>query len=596
MDLLQYIRVLQRWLWLLILCVVIGATIAFVISKTQTPIYQAETRLLVSQGVSAWAQGNLADSELAKTLLEMVKTERVVMAASGKLNYVVSASQVSASVEVGTRFIKVTATDTDPVRAADIANAISEKLIEQYGLMEAGRYAEYEENLNMQMTQVKSQIDVLTSQINQISNVSTEEEKKYYEEKIAEIDLEITGLNNEIAILMTKQQDGGLSSTEQLQLNSLNQALNLAQGNRTFYNNLLTNMERPGFSLNLTDNQVAQMQNTLMVYQGIYQQLMNTLQTSRTNRINESVSLEQVEMAQIPTTYVYPKPVSTALQGAIFGLVLSGGAVLVIEYLDDTIKTPDDVARVMGMRVIGFIPEIEKEKIKEGELFVITAPRSPVAEGFRALRTNLEFMSQEMSLRTFLVTSSGPGDGKSTVAANLSNIFVQGGKSVVIVDADMRRPTLHRHFKMNNRVGLSDVLYGRLNVQSVLQRYRDSQQFVITSGSLPSHPTELLGMPVMKKLMEDLMATFDIVVIDSPPFVVADAALLSSMCDGVLFVIKPGVTHSDSVSAMLEQLRQGKANVLGAIMNKVPKNRGYYYGGYRRYYMQYGEYSGYKEQ
>jgi capsular exopolysaccharide synthesis family protein len=163
-----------------------------------------------------------------------------------------------------------------------------------------------------------------------------------------------------------------------------------------------------------------------------------------------------------------------------------------------------------------------------------------------------------------------------------------------VIDADMRRPTIHKHFSMTNRVGLSDVLTGRLNINSVIQRWGDKELYVVTSGPIPANPTELLGMPLTKKIIDELSVHFDMILIDSPPFVVADAAVLAAEVDGVVFVVKPGVTHSDSVQAMLEQLRHAKANIVGAVMNKIPKSRGYYYGGYRRYYQRYGAYTDYQ--
>ncbi len=599
MDLLNYLRVLQRWVWLIIICVILGAVIAFFISNAQTPVYETSVRFWVTTGNSTYSSGNLTGSELANTYIQMLTTPKIIQAAQQQIgmDIQINSGNISAENVSGTRFIRVNVRDTDPDRAAIIANTLVEVLIVENEAIQNSKFLETESAMEMEIESVRGEIATLTDEIDVLSTTAVEEKKREYRNIISGIDAEIYDLESYVYANQWKFNQTGpdqvyVSPEETAEYNSQSNQLANKRNERDFYRQLLWNLEAGNTSY--FDRQIQTKQNSLNAYFNNYTQLLTSYQNLRVNNLKDYIGLEKVDTAVPPQNQIYPNPRNSAIQGAVFGLVLSAGAVLLMEYLDDTIKTPDDVARIMGMRVIGFIPEVEGEKIKEGQLFVTLSPRSPVAEGFRALRTNLEFISEEVPLNRILVTSSGPGDGKSTVLTNLAEVFLQSGKRILVIDADMRRPTVHKHFSLTNRVGLSDVLRGRLNINSVIQRWQDKELYVVTSGPIPSNPTELLGMPLTQKLIDELSVHFDIVLIDSPPFVVADAAVLASIVDGVIFVVRPGVTHSDSVQAMLEQLRHAKANIVGAVMNKIPKSRGYYYGGYRRYYQQYGEYSDYQ--
>jgi non-specific protein-tyrosine kinase len=205
-----------------------------------------------------------------------------------------------------------------------------------------------------------------------------------------------------------------------------------------------------------------------------------------------------------------------------------------------------------------------------------------VAEAFRSLRANLEFSSVDKPVRRLLVTSPSPGDGKTTVAANLAAIMAQGGRRVVLLDADLRRPKVHRFLGVPNRLGLSDLFRGAVPLHMVLQTSdRAKDVTIVTSGSLPPNPTELLGSGRMDRILEELGARGDLVVIDSPPSLVADVQVLAAKVDGVVIVIQPGHTHAEEARATLEALQRSGTRVIGVIFNRIPLNRFYYYGGYR---------------
>jgi capsular exopolysaccharide synthesis family protein len=175
----------------------------------------------------------------------------------------------------------------------------------------------------------------------------------------------------------------------------------------------------------------------------------------------------------------------------------------------------------------------------------------------------------------------------------LAIILSQGGKKVLLLDADLRRPNVHKQFSIPNRVGLSDLIRGRMDVEDVIQVPENIKKLsIITSGSLPPNPAELLGSLKMGLILDSLKSIFDVIVIDTPPMLVSDAQILSSRVDGILFVVRPGKTHIDVAKSPLEELKRIDARVVGVVLNRIPRNRGYYYGGYR-YYSPYYSSNGY---
>ena len=186
--------------------------------------------------------------------------------------------------------------------------------------------------------------------------------------------------------------------------------------------------------------------------------------------------------------------------------------------------------------------------------------------------------------RIILVTSSGESEGKSTVAANLAIVEAQSGKNVIIIDADMRRPKVHVQFNKSNRRGLSDVVTGKLRIEDVVKTYDQVENLsIITCGTIPPNPSELLGSERMSQTLKDLEERYDLVVIDTPPMIVSDAQILSGKVDGVIFVVIPGQTRAIAALRPIEELHRIGSHVLGIVANKIPKSRDYYYGGYNYY-------------
>jgi len=339
---------------------------------------------------------------------------------------------------------------------------------------------------------------------------------------------------------------------------------------------------------NASSTQMAQLQRTLDLYEQIYFSSISSLETLNLTRVQSSPNVVQVEPASVPKKPYAPRPFQTAaLYGAV-GLLLMGGIAFLVEYLDDTIKTPEDVEEHLGLPVIGLIADMKGDLFDrnkdEKNIFVASQPRSPISEAFRSLRTSLEFYSVDEPLELLIITSSGPEEGKTTVAANLAAILAKSDKKVLLLDADMRRPNVHSHLGISNRMGLSDLIRGRMSASEVIQHSEEVENlFVMTSGSLPPNPAELLTSKKMGDILIDLKKQFDVIIIDTPPSVVTDAQILSTKADGVIFVIRPGKTRLIAARTPLEELNRVGAKIVGVVMNRIPRNRKFYYGGYDYY-------------
>lgn len=216
------------------------------------------------------------------------------------------------------------------------------------------------------------------------------------------------------------------------------------------------------------------------------------------------------------------------------------------------------------------------------KLITTANPTSVISEQFRTLRTNISFSTSDQEIRTLVFTSGSPGEGKSTVAANTAVVFAQEGKRVLLIDADMRKPTVHYTFHMPNTLGLSNVLTRQAALEEVTRETDQSNLYVITCGPIPPNPSELLGSRAMEAFLRAALEVFDIVVFDAPPILsVTDAQILANKADGTILVLNTGKTEKEALQKAKTLLEASKAHVLGIVMNNYTyDNDAYYYQYY----------------
>jgi tyrosine-protein kinase len=290
-------------------------------------------------------------------------------------------------------------------------------------------------------------------------------------------------------------------------------------------------------------------------------------------------TLAIIESAELPTQPMGNSKALIIVLAAVAGFVLAACEAYLLEYLDDTLKSPDDAERLFSAPIIGHIFEQADGTNEEKRLYDANDLRHPIAEAVRALRTKIEISQVGRPLKTILVTSADIGDGKTSVAANLALSIAQREKKVVLLDADLRRPNIHAFFQLPNDRGLVDLMSNGAAVSDMLQYKKDPWLSVLTSGNPPPNPTELLSSGKMDLLLSKLEGLADIVIIDGPPFIVADAMVMASKVDGVLVVVRPGHTRRSLALGASEQIKLAGARVIGVVLNRIPLRGADYYAG-----------------
>jgi non-specific protein-tyrosine kinase len=326
---------------------------------------------------------------------------------------------------------------------------------------------------------------------------------------------------------------------------------------------------------------------SLAQYRSTLSSLVNNYQQIRLAEAQATNNLIVVKPAVAPQTPIRPRTTTNVLRAAVVGAMIAIGAAFLIEYLDDTVKSPDDVTRVSGLSTLGAIARL-KDAGSQRQLIAWSHTKAPESEAYRTLRTNIQFSSVDKPIRTLIVTSSGPSEGKSTTSANLAIVMAQTGQKVVLVDTDLRRPVLHKTFGVPNNVGITTALLAGddVDLQAYLQPTEVDNLAIITSGPIPPNPSELLGSQRMKHIVQRLSEVADMVIFDTPPvLVVTDAAVLGRQADGVLLVADAGGTREQALAQAVAELRKTGGNVIGVAMNRLDsRSRGYYYYYYYYYY------------
>ena len=295
--------------------------------------------------------------------------------------------------------------------------------------------------------------------------------------------------------------------------------------------------------------------------------------------------LEVIQPATPPQSAISPRPLVNAAIAAFVGLLIASALAFAAEYLNERFKSPDDVRATVGLPTLGEIVRMRWDR-RRPELYglaTIVFPRSPAAEAYRALRTNVEFASVDAPLHSLLVTSAVPGEGKTLTAANLAVAFAQAGKRVLLVDADFRRPSVDRVFGLPNGRGFTTLFrYDVVTLTTVTQQVDQDNLHVLTTGPTPPNPSELLGSQRMRSMLAEMESLYDLVVVDSPPVrAVTDATILSSLVDGTVLVVDAVVSRHSTVRHSVEALRKANANLLGVVLNRLPARS---YSAYHDYH------------
>ena len=326
---------------------------------------------------------------------------------------------------------------------------------------------------------------------------------------------------------------------------------------------------------------------------GNAQALVNGDSTAASPAGGNTVRVIPLNNASVNPPLVAPNYQQNTLIGAGTGLVLVYAAIFLRRALDQRIRTRDDATKATGASILGVLPvsdDLNEDNIVKGDTDDHIAQ-----ESIRQLRTNLRFVNVDTPPRSFIVTSAVPGEGKSTVSLSLARAMADAGSPVILIDADLRRPTVAKKLKLDAKVGLTQVLAGQVEIANAVHQLDESNLFVLPAGRIPPNPSELLGSDKMRQLINELSEEF-IVVVDVPPLLpVTDASLLSRSVDGVILVGSIGRSHREQMTEASNILKKVNANLLGMVLNQAPRKglgNSYYGFGYASPYVGYATYYG----
>jgi len=386
-----------------------------------------------------------------------------------------------------------------------------------------------------------------------------------------------------------------IHSTYVTKISDLNQQLNTLQSQMAVYEKQMRNLPE-------AERDLARLTRISKVNADIYTFLLQKHEEARIARASTISNIDIVDPAITPTKPVKPNVPKYLLLGLLFGCVIGMALVFFQEYLDDTIKDAEQAKQVLGMPLLGAIPHIPAHE-PNGQsrdsisLFTKLEPKSSVAEAFRSLRTSLHFSAINKDKKILLITSTFPEEGKSVICANLANIFSQTGARVLIVDCDLRRSSLHEKFRHSKTPGLSEILAGDVTFREALHETGISGLDLITAGTAPPNPAELLGSEQMRQFLLERRKEYDFIILDAPPVMaVTDAPVLTAVVDMTILIIEAMRVPIKVAQHMRELLTSINAPLAGFVMNnKTEESEAYQYysGRYYRYGYKYGYRYGY---
>ncbi|MEE9165291.1 MAG: polysaccharide biosynthesis tyrosine autokinase [Nitrospinota bacterium] len=419
-----------------------------------------------------------------------------------------------------------------------------------------GKYSKLSERYGRRhpkIVEAKSQIETISRKINR-------EVKKIHQSIYTEYQVALAAEKSLVQALNQQKGEASYLNEKSIRYGALKRE---SESNRQMYGILLKRMKETGLSSGLRSNNI---------------------------RI--------IDPAVVPQKPIKPNKKLNILLAVIVGLFMGTGLAFFIEYLDNTVKEPDEIPvrfQVPFLGLMGRYASHSKERNKSAsgkKLVTLQDPSSNISESIRTIRTNVVFCSNGKAQKTIMVTSAVPAEGKSTIASNLAVVMASLGEKILLIDADLRKPALHKLFNIKKAPGLSNYLIEQNDVKEVVKKTDIKNLLVIPSGPTPPNPSELLSRPQFKVLCDTASQSFDRIIIDSSPVAsVSDPAIISTNVNAVILVIRCGVTTRDSVTRAARQLRNVQANIIGAVLNDVDfrKDSYYYQYYYKHYYYKEGK-------
>ena len=604
-DFRAYARILLKYAPLIILITVITTGVAIVYTLMARPVYEAIVMLQIEKqnvsmpGMSSPFFSDSRNDDYFQTQIKLFKSRSLIKATLQALKEknmpfkaegvstdegLVSAllGKISVKPELRSQLVYLTVEDENKVAAHHIANTLAQQYIdsmierrgssaEKYGTWIKARTTEQEELIVEKENELNAY-----KYSNNVAQVSSMQETLQQ------------GIKEDTQGIAELRRRKSTEALNEAALSTVNEKISSLQKAITQKKDRVKKLEGVSTEAQMMKIKVKTLHDE---YQNLLRIYTQTMMTKDFKPQNISI----VDPAVVPVVPARPRPVLNVAFGIMFGLITGICLSFILEYLDDTIKSPTDVDTYLKVPFIGLIPSIDRKRLKipiEG--IVEHQPKGAIAENYRAIRTNILFSSGK-PVRQIVVTSAGPGEGKTTTSVNISQVMATAGDRTLIVDADMRRPRLRKIFDLEaNTIGLSNFLVGNATIKEIIHPTKTDGLFIIPSGPIPPNPVELLNHPRLKELMAYVAENFDRVIYDTPPVIaVTDSAILARLADGVIFSVYGGQSHRDVIKRGIETLSKVGSHIFGVVLNNININRAsyydYYYYNYYRYAYEYSD-------
>lgn len=590
MELKDYLQVIRARKWLIIVAVLVVTATAIVVSLLQAPVYQGTASILVTEKDTGAALAGAVLNELSaqperglQTQVQLMQLRPLAERTIRKLALQTTPDELMERVTIAavgqTNLVTLSVTDSTPLRAALTANTLSAVYVEWSREMKRASIDSALNEVNARLSESKLEILDLGKKMSGKNSSDLQAQLKdavSTQETLMDtlVQLRVDEANAQKAATLASIRSR-ISTTQRQLADAKAKILDLG-----------TRLSASGDATN-NKELVAQLQ----IATGLYTTLAEKYETLKVTEQLEVGAGNVVAPAAVDVVPITPKPARNGALGLVVGLVFGLGMAFLAEYLDNTIKSTDEAEKLFGAPVLGNIPTEQFEKGEGRRLTIVQNPGSRAAEAYRGLRNSIDYVNFEHDVKTVLVTSAAPGEGKSTVSANLAASLAMAGAKVVLINCDFRRPTTDQFFDVDNQLGLSDVLADRVSLAAALQSTGDDNLQVLTPGKMPPNPSELLGSEKMVALIETIKAGVDWIIVDSPPLLaVADAAATARWTDGVLVVTRAGVSTHPAAANARDILDKVGARILGVVvwgLDESKGGRGGYGGYYGGYYSEY---------
>ena len=443
----------------------------------------------------------------------------------------------------------------------------------------------YIEALQKQLAELQINKDLALANTN--SKIDVTAKIKEYDQKINELK---NKLNSKIEVIKAGIFASSPEEVKELSQKIIEEEVKNSSLNTSIsgFQEIVNNYEGKFNQLPKQSIELARLQRKSEALDKLYGLIEEKYQEALINEQSQPGNVLVVDKGRIDNKPAKPNRLLIVLVGLVLGTGLAFGYILIRDYFDNTVKTPEDIQR-KNINVLAWIPKIElfsgKGKV---EFIVANQPNSIPSEAFKALRTRVQFSNIDAEqFKTVLITSAAPQEGKTIVSVNLAGSFAQTGKKVLIIDCDLRKPRMHMIFEVNKKPGLVDYLFNQASLNEIIRPSNTIENLnYITAGTIPPNPAEILQSKAMLKFLDDMRSMFDMIILDSPPIVsVTDSEILSRVADGALLVVKADSTEVELMQHAVELIRNERSPFLGVVLNNFVYKSGY--GAYYKYYYYY---------